>query len=258
MKRILKILIWCVIVISIAVAVYYVSTKQKQVLISDLSIEITYTGPDVFLKKQEIQDIIEKQTGGLFEQTVSSINVKQIEEALLSNAYVNTVNVFVDMKGKMQVLIVQRQPIARIYSGKDSFYIDGYGKCMPLSDRYVSRVMLINGFMPSYTYEKLRDVDIVNIEGKNVLKDIFYLANFINRNKFLKALSEQVYVNSNKEFEIVPKIGKQIILVGDTSNLEQKFQKLELFYKHGIKQSGWDKYKSINLKFNNQIVCTKI
>ena len=40
-------------------------------------------------------------------------------------------------------------------------------------------------------------------------------------------------------------------------NAENKLAKLEVFYKEAMMKSGWEKYKIINLKFKNQVVCTK-
>ena len=37
--------------------------------------------------------------------------------------------------------------------------------------------------------------------------------------------------------------------------LEDKFKRLELFYRYGLKKVGWDKYKTVNLSFKGQIVC---
>jgi cell division protein FtsQ len=38
----------------------------------------------------------------------------------------------------------------------------------------------------------------------------------------------------------------------------EKFEKLHTFYLQGLNTTGsWNKYSVINLKFKNQIVCTK-
>jgi cell division protein FtsQ len=257
MKRILYILLWVIVVSAIAVALYYVSAKQKNVKVKELSINIQYSGSDTFLIKKDVKLIISNEVGDLFDKNVSSLHFGNIEEKIRENPYVSDVNVFSDLNGKVSVELMQRQPIARILTNKGSFYIDRYGEILPLDEKYVSRVMLVNGMIKNYSYEKIKGNNICEIEGENELKDIYYLANFIHQNKFLNALTEQVYFNENKEFEIVPKIGKQIILLGDATNLDLKFRKLYLFYKYGIKQSGWEKYKSINLKYKNQVVCTK-
>ena len=42
-----------------------------------------------------------------------------------------------------------------------------------------------------------------------------------------------------------------------SENMEDKFDNLSLFYKSGVQQTGWKKYKEINLKYKDQIVCIK-
>ena len=45
---------------------------------------------------------------------------------------------------------------------------------------------------------------------------------------------------------------------GDNINdVEKKFIKLKTIYLEVLNKVGWDKYAIINLKFDNQVVCTK-
>ena len=56
---------------------------------------------------------------------------------------------------------------------------------------------------------------------------------------------------------MVPLVGSQIIYFGTIDNYKKKFKKLEATYKKGFLYKGWNKYKSINLKFENQVECEK-
>lgn len=257
MKRFLNILFGIIVLSAMAFAIYFVSLKQKDVKVSKMEIDIQYAGPDIFLKKEDIKKIVEENIGDVFSKNIVELEIKKIESQIANNPYVSKVNVFTSLNGKLMIDILQRQPIARISTLKGSFYIDTNGDILPLNSQYVSRVMLVNGLLKNYSYMDLEGKNIQEIEGENNLKDIYYLANYIYQNKFLKALTEQIYVNRNKEFEIVPKIGKQLILLGGITHLDDKFRKLQLFYKHGITLRGWDRYKLINLKYKNQVVCTK-
>ena len=60
------------------------------------------------------------------------------------------------------------------------------------------------------------------------------------------------------DFELVPKVGNHKIVFGGIDNLESKFEKLMIFYKKGLSKTGWNEYSEINLKFKNQVVCTKM
>jgi cell division protein FtsQ len=47
------------------------------------------------------------------------------------------------------------------------------------------------------------------------------------------------------------------VLVGTLYNLEIKLQNLKAFYQKAKKDKMLDVYKSVNLQFENQVVCTK-
>jgi cell division protein FtsQ len=84
------------------------------------------------------------------------------------------------------------------------------------------------------------------------------MAKYINADDFWRSQIHQIYVNDNDDMEIVPLVGDQRIIFGDTTSMEEKFKKLLTFYQEGLNTTGWwNKYSTINLKFKNQIVCTK-
>lgn len=89
------------------------------------------------------------------------------------------------------------------------------------------------------------------------LYKVWKLASYIRQNIFLSAQIDQIIVTENLEIELIPLIGEQLIILGDIDNLEIKFQNLETLYTQGFQMVGWDKYKTINLKYINQVVCTR-
>jgi cell division protein FtsQ len=64
-----------------------------------------------------------------------------------------------------------------------------------------------------------------------------------------------VYVD--KDLELIPRVGNHTIILGNVSDLQEKFNKLMIFYKEAMPKVGWNKYKTLNLKYKNQIVCKK-
>ena len=96
------------------------------------------------------------------------------------------------------------------------------------------------------------------IKNNSIVSSIYTLATFIVKDEFFKAQIEQIYITDSKEIELIPKVGNHIIIFGSIQDIEEKLEKLKLFYTKGLKKTGWNKYKTINLKFRNQIVCTKI
>ena len=47
------------------------------------------------------------------------------------------------------------------------------------------------------------------------------------------------------------------VLVGTLENLDQKIKNLKAFYQKAKKDKLLGIYKSVNLQFDNQVVCTK-
>ena len=90
-----------------------------------------------------------------------------------------------------------------------------------------------------------------------IIPDLFKLVLTINDSKLWRSQFEQIYVNSKGDIELVPRVGNHIIELGSVENLNEKLENLEAFYKQGLSQYGWNKYRTISLKYKNQIVCTK-
>jgi cell division protein FtsQ len=145
----------------------------------------------------------------------------------------------------------------------DSYYMDDEGKLMPLSDKYTAKVLVANGkITESYgKYYKRSMEDIAKdsaVKARTMLDELFAMATYIEKDEFWKSQVQQIFINENKEMELVPMVGNQKIIFGDTTAMDEKFKKLMIFYSQGLNTTGWwNKYASINLKFRNQIVCTK-
>ena len=79
----------------------------------------------------------------------------------------------------------------------------------------------------------------------------------IESDAFLKAQITAVEFDDNDDLIVYPRVGNHKIILGSSKDLDSKFEKLKVFYRQGLEKVGWDRYSQINLKFENQIVCTK-
>jgi cell division protein FtsQ len=135
---------------------------------------------------------------------------------------------------------------------------------MPLNDNYTARVLLANGeiFEPyarrfQFTVNQIKKNKLFS--EVSILDDILDIATYINKDSSLTALIQQIYVNKEKDIELFPAIGNHKIIFGDAQNINEKFNKLKIFYTEGLNKSdAWTKYSIINLKYKNLVVCTKI
>lgn len=93
--------------------------------------------------------------------------------------------------------------------------------------------------------------------NKKNLNEIYSLITYVRSNEVLKALLVSVNVDKSNEYSFRTRKGNQVIEFGKAKNIEQKFEKLLIYYRKTVSDFGWRRYKKINLKFANQVVCTK-
>jgi cell division protein FtsQ len=68
---------------------------------------------------------------------------------------------------------------------------------------------------------------------------------------------EQVDITPGRSFEMIPKIGNQLIVFGSADNYEEKFNNLLIFYKNVQSKIGWNKYSTLNVSYKNQVIAVK-
>jgi cell division protein FtsQ len=144
----------------------------------------------------------------------------------------------------------------------ESFYVDSEGQFMPLSEKYTARVPVASGYifdresgirLRKFDNDQINDTSI----AKTKIEHLFHVISYTDTSEFWRSVVQQLYVNVNGEIEMIPRIGNHSVILGDAVSLDEKFSKLLIFYKEGINKKGWNKYQTVNLKYKNQVVCTK-
>ncbi|MBE6220548.1 MAG: hypothetical protein E7127_02780 [Rikenellaceae bacterium] len=102
---------------------------------------------------------------------------------------------------------------------------------------------------------------------KKLLKryeDFLKLINFvkyIEDDPFWRAEIVQVVASTmtsgDVRLELIPRTGRHIVQFGTLDNAEAKLEKLLSFYEKGLKNIGWDVYRTISVEYEGQVVCTK-
>ena len=249
-----------VVISAIIIALGFVNKSQETLVVKQPIINIDYETENRFINEQDVlyQIMNPTDTTPLF---IKNVDVNELERKINNNPSIKEAEVYKTIDGNLIVDVKQRRPIVRIFSKTGSYYIDEKGSLMPLSNKYTSRLLVVSGeliepFAKRYhfNYANLSD----SIKAKTLLDDIFTISKYIDKSDFWKAQIEQVYVNKDLDFELVPKVGNHKIVLGGVENMKGKFEKLMIFYKKGLNKTGWNEYSIINLKYKNQVVCTKM
>lgn len=238
--------------------------QQDALLCTALNVSVNQDNDLYFLDKLDIIQMIKDRGDSIVGQPKSTVNVSEIEKSLNSHSNIANAEAYMSIDGEMKVEVTQRKPVVRVMNlDGDSYYIDSDGTFMPLSNKYTAKVLVASGmlsepFIKRYTYS-IADIGKDSLlNATSLLDEIYAMANYINADKFWSSQIQQIYINKDRDMEIVPMVGDQKIIFGDTTAMDEKFKKLLTFYQQGLNTTGWwDKYSIINLKFKNQIVCTK-
>lgn len=261
--KILKITLWVVLFAGAGVLLGFANYEQDGTLCRNVYINMDYGQSDMLITREDVDSILRETNGFVKGKPLYRINTEKIESPVRKQPYVEDARVYLSDDGNLFIDVVQRQPVLRIITRNfQSFYIDGKGEILPLKPNYPARVLVATGAISDSIFKdrpKTFDSLMADSSCNPVnLSSLFRLAIFIANDPFFKSQIEQIYVMDDGEIELIPRVGKHVILLGCANDLQDKFHKLYVFYKLGLNQIGWNKYNVINIKFKNQVVCSKI
>tara|TARA_B110000858_G_scaffold168104_1_gene196437 strand:- start:9 stop:791 length:783 start_codon:yes stop_codon:yes gene_type:complete len=256
-KKIGKIFFWILILSGWIVLSGFVSNYYQFIKLKNVQINFIDDNLHEFITKSQVNSMLSLM--GIVEKVTlkNEIDLSHIEEKLLNHSAINSAEVYFNNNGNLQVNIKKRTPIARFVSPvyEKNFYIDDNGFLMPLCSTYVSRVPIFSGKIN--LPERLNLYVLDSLHKSPDFQKIYKMSKLINNDSFLKSQIVQIHINNNGYFELIPRIGNQRILFGSIENMEKKFKKINLFYKNGPQPKDLNKYDTLNVLYENQIICSK-
>lgn len=247
-------ILWTVVMAAIGILFVLSVQRKMEVEVQKLEVVIKpIRGKRNLITPGEVKQIFNRHTGYDVTQTsVEDIEARELEALLKADKRIKKVEVFIDSDNKLNVWIVQKQPIVRVMDGSNrSYYLDEDGDQVPIVEKSAIRVPLATGHFELYQEEKFKS----GKPGK--LKEVYEVSKAIFADTFLTALVEQIDVKEDGEILLIPKIGRQEIVLGDASNLEEKFDNLKIMYKEGLPREGWRKFNVLKLNYKGQVVAEK-
>ncbi|MBG6186234.1 cell division protein FtsQ/DivIB [Flavobacterium sp. CAN_S2] len=202
---------------------------------------VIFVGDDAPFVKQETVNklLIENNREASSIQKVN-LDLNKLETNLDSQEMIEKSDVFVSIDGVLKAVVKQKTPIARVFDEGGSFYIDYEGNRMPLSANFTARVPLVSGGINKDNNENLAELFRV------IYNDAFLKKNIIG----IEIMPNGSLKMHNRNFDYQIDFG---ILI----NVERKFKNYKAFFQKAVLDSSLYKYKKIDLRFTDQVVCTK-
>ncbi len=248
LKKILSVSVWLILASGVVVLFVAAMDKKNAEHVNGIEIKISGIQNNYFIEKNEVLKILEKVNGKKLEKSsISSLDLTAMENQLGKNEWIKDAELFFDNNKVLQVKVTEREPIARIFTVSGaSFYIDSSLSRLTLSDKFSARLPVFTSFPTETRILKKRD--------SIVLDQVKILSEYINDHPFWMAQIDQIDISPEGHFDLIPKLGNQVIHFGDAGNYQQKFNKLLAFYKKVETKVGWNKYSVLDIQYKNQVI----
>ena len=206
-----------------------------------------------FIEEDDVRQILFQKFGHYVEgQPASQVPIAEIEAALEQSLFVRQAAIYVDAWQRLNISIEQRKPLLRVMDLRDeSYYLDKDGIRIPVSTKYTARALVATGDIGAFmeNFDEVED---------SRLRKVFALAKYIEADPFLRHQIDQIHVQPSGFTVLIPKLGDHQIYFGSPDEeVEDKFERLKIFYREGLPYEGWNKYKEVNLAYRGQIVARK-
>jgi cell division protein FtsQ len=240
-----------------------VEQDRQGAILQEPDVSIHVKSAHGFLDEDEIKMKLSRK--GLLrpDMKVEELNVNGVEQYLKSISHVKTVDIYQGFKGGWNIDLELREPIVRVFNKYgETYYLDEEGEFMSRTTTHTARIPVATGFLIERPDGPKVSQIINNDTLISILKldDIYWISNYVCKDPLFQSLIGQIQVEKNGDLLLIPLVGGHVINFGSAnskSEVENKFEKLKVFYKEAMPFEGWRKYEEISLKYDGQIVCKK-
>lgn len=245
-KRVLTAVLWVAMASGVVVLLVAAIGKKNNEQCKGIEIDIRGVGEYYFVDKTDVMNVVSpnKPVKG---RAITGFDLRKLEETLEKNLWVKDAELFFDNKAILHVKVEEREPIARVFTVTgNSFYIDSAFARLPLSAKMSVKLPVFTNFPTDAV--KLGKAD------STLMQYIKQVSLFIAKDTFWTAQIAQVDITPLRTFEMVPTVGNHIIIFGNGENVDAKFDRLMIFYKNILPKVGLNKYESVNVQYEKQVI----
>lgn len=248
-RKVKRFVVGSLVLLAFSCILFAATKKQSEQNIKGVQVILKNQGEEEnFLLAKDVEQLfVTNNNMNILNKSIGSLDLDKIERLAETNPWVKSAEVYVDNNSKLNIEVTQRLPVARIFTRDGhSFYIDTAGFEMPLSERYAYPVAV-------FTNVPLHSNDSVYNSMK--LKMV-YLSQVLKEDSFWNDQITQIEVQHENSFNAYTTIGKQKILLGDTTHISAKLSNLFSFYREVSNKIGWNKYEVLDIRYKNQVVAS--
>lgn len=261
LKTIFHILIWIVIIAYLVTAMTYFSDVSKsENICSGLNVNIK-NSDEKFVDADLVSKWVDSLRIPITGIPMDSVKLEQIEKYLRSKPYVQKINVYPSINGECNVDISQREVIFRVISSQGhDFFVDTVGYILNPMGQWQKKVPVITTDLKlPFDTEKYGKINNFGDTAKYYLQKLSNFANILVHDDFLSSLVTQIRITGDikpgsEEVRLVPRVGRQIIVLGSFEDMDSKLNRLKKFYKKTFKDGWWQDADQLCFQYGNKVI----
>lgn len=244
MKKVVTIVAACLFAAYLLFALFVSRSgedKAKTEVCNGVVVDVRNKSGYDLMHNSTVNDILAAQGMHPYGKTMGEIDIEAMEQVLQSSPLIYTANCYKTNANEVFVSLVTKVPILRVINNNgEDFYLDSNSDIIDAKLQPLDIPLATGNIDKQYASEKLYD-----------------LALLIRSSDFWNAQIAQINVTAENQVTLVPRVGNHLLMLGEASDFENKLERLMKFYEDGLSVIGWNKYSSISVAFNNQVVCKK-
>ena len=228
--------------------------QRHQLTCSGVDIRILDSTRLNFISVEDVRKCLDEGYGVWNGQRLDSVNLRKIETVLRDRSAILTSEAWTTGDGKLHIAVTQREPIVRFQGPDGGFYSDENGFLFPLQDGYTTRVPIIDGAVPVHTGAGYKGQAQTAAE-RRWIEGIIGLVRYIDKSKTWADAIVQITVDSRGDIVMVPRTGKETFIFGSPHDWQDKFNRMERYYRYIAPEKEEGYYSTVNVKYRDQIIC---
>lgn len=234
----------CAILGAFLIVVYHSTGKKhrEQITCTGINVVVTDSLENQFVLASDVKGFLTQEYGECIGTAIDSINLNNIEEILKSKSAILGTVAYITKNGVLNIEVNQRQPIVRFIGKAHGYYADRHGRTFPLQSTYASYVQSVDGHIPEMT------------DSTQIL-EIVRLVNFIEDSNEWRNKIVNISIDTTGNLTLIPRKGNEKFLFGQPDGIEQKMERMKLYYSSIIPARDSSRYTTVNVKYSGQIIC---
>ena len=255
-KKILSIILWVITAGAIIVLFVFGRKTYLDTPLKGVGFSLEQSSKRGCVERDTLLSHIEAHCGLERQAKIASIDLMGLNKMLHNDPWIEEASGYIGLNDTLVLKAKEYKPVVRIFNKEGrSVFVTENGVIIPFSPKHTPRLIIANG---DFDFPTPRDNANMtdSLYAESGVAEALHIAKAINDNPFLMGSIGQICKNKD-EYELVVNDLTARVILGDTCATNDKMQRLgKLLEKYSGTQE-LDPYKTLNLKYKYQIVCTK-